>query len=73
MKNASKNVIGMNIGGIVDPATVEASAKAIVAVFKAGFDYRMDQDTVRAAIGALPSPDVAGVSVSNCRVEAGES
>lgn len=57
----------LHIGNKVDEGFADHYAETVERVFKAGFEYRMDQKTIRDALKYLPDAlSVHNVSIENC-------
>ena len=58
---------GLRIEGGVSKENAKHTSEMITQIFKAGFDYRMDQKTIRAALEtACEANGVNGTTISGC-------
>lgn len=57
-------------GGKVDREAVEAVARSVVTIFTAAHETRMDQKTVRAALGLVGQMgSIHGIHLDNCQFD----
>jgi hypothetical protein len=64
--------VGMHVGHNIDAREhTESLANAIATVFRAGYDNRMDQETIREALqilNRLSTSDIGNLSMSNVNI-----
>ena len=62
---------GIHIGGTVSKDSAQAVSTGLVHIMQAGFDYRMDQETVRCALTQFShAVKVENVSIRDCNIDA---